>query len=152
TPALWGVIVAVLRFVPYVGVPIAALLPIAVAFAVDPGWTMVLATAGAFLVAEITVGQFVEPWLYGRQVGLSPAAIVVSATFWTSLWGPVGLLLSTPLTMCLVVIGRYAEHLRFLDILLGDQPVLSTEESLYLRLLGDKADEAAAEAEEFLSD
>src|SRR5262249_53938033 len=111
TPALWGVIVAVLRFVPYVGVPIAALLPIPVAFAVDPGWTMVLATAGAFLVAEITVGQFVEPWLYGRQVGLSPAAIVVSATFWTSLWGPVGLLLSTPLTMCLVVIGRYAEHL-----------------------------------------
>jgi len=152
TPALWGVIVAVLRFVPYVGVPIAALLPVAVAFAVDPGWSMVLATIAVFLVAELTVGQFVEPWLYGRQVGLSPAAIVVSATFWTSLWGPVGLLLSTPLTMCLVVIGRYAEHLRFLDILLGDQPVLSTEEALYLRLLGDKADEAAAEAEEFLSD
>jgi hypothetical protein len=152
TPALWGVIVAVLRFVPYVGVPIAVLLPIAIGFAVDPGWSMVLATIAVFFVAELAVGQFVEPWLYGRQVGLSPAAIVVSATFWTSLWGPVGLLLSTPLTMCLVVIGRYAEHLRFLDILLGDQPVLSTEEALYLRLLGDKVDEAAAEAEEFLSD
>jgi hypothetical protein len=152
SPALWGVVVAVVRFVPYVGVPIAALFPVAVAFAVDPGWSMVFATIGAFVILEIVIGQFVEPYLYGRQVGLSPAAIIVSATFWTSLWGPIGLLLSTPLTMCLVVIGRYAEHLQFLDILLGDRPVLSTEEALYLRLLGEKADEAAAEAEEFLSE
>ena len=152
SPALWGVMVTVLRFAPYVGVPIAAILPISIAFAVDPGWGMVLATIGVFLVTEITIGQFIEPWLYGRQVGLSPAAVVISATFWTSLWGPVGLVLSTPLTMCLVVIGRYVKHLQFLDILLGDRPVLSTEEALYLRLLGDKVDEAAAEAEEFLSD
>jgi hypothetical protein len=127
-------------------------LPLSVAFAVDPGWGMVLGTISVFAVTEIIIGQFVEPWLYGRQVGLSPAAVVISATFWTSLWGPVGLVLSTPLTMCLVVIGRYVEHLRFLDVLLGDRPVLSTEEALYLRLLGEKADEAAAEAEEFLSD
>jgi predicted PurR-regulated permease PerM len=152
SPALWGVTVGILRFVPYVGVPVAATLPLAVAFAVDPGWSMVLSTIAVFIVLEITVGQFVEPWLYGKQVGLSPAAIIISATFWTSLWGPVGLLLSTPLTMCLVVIGRYAEHLQFLDILLGDRPVLSTEEALYLRLLGDKADEAAAEAEEYLAE
>ena len=152
SPMLWGVIVAVLRFAPYVGVPIAALLPLSVAFAVDPGWGLVLGTIGVFAITEIIIGQFVEPWLYGRQVGLSPAAVVISATFWTSLWGPVGLVLSTPLTMCLVVIGRYVEHLQFLDVLLGDRPVLSTEEALYLRLLGDKADEAAAEAEEFLSD
>lgn len=152
SPALWGVIVAVLRFVPYVGVPVAAILPLALAFAVDPGWSMLLAIVGVFVVLEIVIGQFVEPWLYGRQVGLSPAAIIISATFWTSLWGPIGLLLSTPLTMCLVVIGHYAKHLQFFDILLGDRPVLSTEEALYLRLLGDKADEAAAEAEEFLSE
>jgi len=152
SPALWGVMVAVLRFAPYVGIPIAALLPLAVAFAVDPGWGMVLGTISVFVVTEIVIGQFVEPWLYGRQVGLSPAAVVIAATFWTSLWGPVGLVLSTPLTMCLVVVGRYVKHLQFLDILLGDRPVLSTEEALYLRLLGDKAEEAAAEAEEFLSD
>jgi hypothetical protein len=151
-PMLWGVIVAVLRFAPYVGIPIAALLPLAVAFAVDPGWGLVLGTIGVFAITEIIIGQFVEPWLYGRQVGLSPAAVVIAATFWTSLWGPVGLVLSTPLTMCLVVIGRYVKHLQFLDILLGDRPVLSTEEALYLRLLGDKAEEAAEEAEEFLSD
>jgi len=152
TPALWGVIVAVARFVPYVGVPVAALLPVAIGFAVDTGWSMVLATIAVFVTLEIIIGQFVEPWLYGKQVGLSPAAVIISATFWTSLWGPIGLLLSTPLTMCLVVIGHYAEHLQFLDILLGDRPVLSTEEALYLRLLGDKADEAAAEAEEFLAE
>jgi predicted PurR-regulated permease PerM len=150
-PSLWGVVVAILRFVPYVGVPIAALLPTALALAVDPGWWMVIETIALFFVTEILVGQLIEPWLYGQRMGLSPAAVVISATFWTSLWGPVGLLLATPLTMCLVVLGRYVEHLQFLDVLLGNRPVLATEEALYLRLLGEKADEAAADAEEFLT-
>jgi predicted PurR-regulated permease PerM len=150
-PSLWGVVVAILRFVPYVGVPIAALLPTALALAVDPGWWIVIETVALFFATEIFVGQLIEPWLYGQRMGLSPAAVVISATFWTTLWGPVGLLLATPLTMCLVVLGRYVEHLQFLDVLLGNRPVLATEEALYLRLLGEKADEAAAEAEEFLA-
>jgi len=151
-PSLWGLVVAIMRFVPYVGVPIAALLPAALALAVDPGWSMVLETIALFVLTEIVVGQIIEPWLYGRKMGLSPAAVVISATFWTTLWGPVGLLLATPLTMCLVVIGRYVEHLQFLDVLFGNRPVLAAEEALYLRLLGEKADEAASEAEEFLAD
>jgi hypothetical protein len=100
----------------------------------------------------VIFGQAIEPWLFGRRMGLSPLAIVVAATFWTWLWGPIGLLLSTPLTMCLVVLGRHVEHLQFLDVLLGDKPPLSAEESLYIRLLGDDADQAAAEAESFIKE
>ena len=103
-------------------------------------------------MSELIFGQAVEPWLFGRRMGLSPLAIVVAATFWTWLWGPIGLLLSTPLTMCLVVLGRHVEHLQFLDVLLGDRPPLLAEESLYIRLLGDDADQAAAEAETYLKE
>ena len=149
-PALWGLVAALFRFVPYVGIPAAAALPLALALAIDPGWEMALATAALFFGLEAIVGQAVEPWLYGRHMGLSPIAVVVAAGVWTWLWGPVGLLLSTPLTMCLVVMGRHVERLRFLNVLLGDQPPLSNEEGFYLRMLAGNADEAADQAEQFL--
>lgn len=149
-PGLWGLIGMMFRFVPYVGVPVAAAIPVALAFAIDPQWTKVLWTVGLYLAIEPALGQLVEPFVYGRSSGLSATAVVVAATFWTWVWGPVGLLLSTPLTMCLVVIGRHVEQLRFLDVLLGDRPPFALEEGLYLRMLGGDPDEAAQQAETFL--
>lgn len=149
-PGLWGLMAAILRFVPYIGIPIAAALPAALAIAVDPGWSMVVWTLIAFFGLEAVVGQVVEPYLYGRNVGLSAVAVVVAAAFWTLLWGPVGLLLSTPLTMCLVVMGRHVPQLKFLDTLLGDRPPLAAEEIFYLRLLAADPDETAHQAELFL--
>jgi predicted PurR-regulated permease PerM len=149
-PMLWALIAAVLRFVPYAGVPLAAVLPVLLAVSVDSGWSMALWTVALFSVIELFFGQAIEPWLFGRGVGLSPLAVVVAVIFWTWLWGPVGLLLSIPLTMCLVVLGRHFEYLQFLDVMLGDRAPLSAPESLYIRLLGDDADEAAAEAETFI--
>jgi predicted PurR-regulated permease PerM len=149
---LWGLIATMFRFVPYIGVPLAAVLPVALAVAIDPGWGKVAMTAGLYAVVESLTGQAVEPVLYGRSTGLSATAILVAATFWTWVWGPVGLLLSTPLTMCLVVVGRHVEHLRFLDVLLGDKPALGHEESLYLRLLQGDPDEAANHAEVYLKE
>jgi predicted PurR-regulated permease PerM len=151
-PALWGLIAAIFRFVPYIGVPAAAVLPLALALAVDPGWTMVVLVAGLFFTTEAIIGQAVEPWLYGRNVGLSPVAVLLSAAFWTWVWGPLGLLMSTPLTMCVVVLGRHVEQLRFLDTLLGDRPALSAEEHFYLHLLKGNPDELAEHAERFLKD
>ncbi|MGZ5936734.1 MAG: AI-2E family transporter [Rhizomicrobium sp.] len=151
-PALWGLIAAMFRFVPYVGVPIAALLPLVLAFAVDPGWSKLLWTLAIFSMLEAVTGQAVEPWLYGRNMGLSAIAVVVAAGFWTFVWGPVGLLLSTPLTMCLVVIGRHVDQLRFLDVMLGDRPPMAPEESFYLRMLAGNPDEAAEQAELYLQD
>jgi len=149
---LWGLIATMFRFVPYIGVPLAAVLPVALAVAIDPGWGKVAMTAGLYGVVESITGQAIEPVLYGRSTGLSATAILVAATFWTWVWGPVGLLLSTPLTMCLVVVGRHVEHLRFLDVLLGDKPALGHEESLYLRLLQGDPDEAANHAEVYLKE
>src|SRR5476651_914863 len=149
-PALWGLISAMFRFVPYVGVPIAALFPLALALAVDPGWSMMFWTLGIFTVLESFTGQAIEPWLYGRNMGLSAIAVVVAAGYWTFVWGPVGLLLSTPLTMCLVVIGRHVDQLRFLDVMLGDRPPMAPEESFYSRMLAGNPDEAAEQAEAFL--
>lgn len=149
---MWGLIGMMFRFVPYVGVPVAAAIPVALAFAVDPTWTKMVLTMALYLAIEPILGQLVEPIVYGRSIGLSATAIVVSATFWTWVWGPVGLLLSTPLTMCLVVIGRHVDQLRFLDVLLGDRPPLALEEGLYLRMLGGDPDEAARQAEDFLQD
>jgi predicted PurR-regulated permease PerM len=147
---LWGLIGMMLRFVPYVGVPVAASIPVALAFAIDPGWSKMGETLLLYLAIEPVLGQVVEPVVYGRSSGLSATAVVVAATFWTWVWGPAGLLLSTPLTMCLVVIGRHVDQLRFLDVLLGDRPALSLEEGLYLRMLGGDPDEAAHQAEVFL--
>jgi predicted PurR-regulated permease PerM len=147
---LWGLIGMLFRFVPYVGVPIAFLFPATLAVAVDPGWSMLAWVMVLFGGVEATIGQMIEPFVYGRSMGLSAVAVVVAAVFWTWLWGPVGLLLSTPLTMCFVVLGRHIESLKFLDVMLGDQPALSMEESLYLRMLADDPDDAAQDAEEFL--
>ncbi|MGI6850857.1 AI-2E family transporter [Mesorhizobium sp. 1B3] len=151
-PLLWGMLAMVLRFVPYVGPVIAAIFPLALSIAVDPGWTMLLWTAALFIVLELLSNNIVEPWLYGSSTGLSPVAIIAAAIFWTWLWGPVGLLLSTPLTVCLVVLGRHVPQFSFLDVLLGSEPVLTPQESLYQRLLAGDPDEATERAEEFLEE
>jgi predicted PurR-regulated permease PerM len=150
--ALWGILAAVLRFVPYIGSIIAAAFPLALAVAVDPGWWMLAWTAAVFFVIEPLVGQVVEPLLYGRTTGLSPVAVVVSATFWTALWGPIGLVLATPLTVCLVVLGRHVERLSFLDVMFGDRPALSPPEIFYQRMLAGDPTEAAEKAEQFLKE
>jgi predicted PurR-regulated permease PerM len=152
SPLLWGVLAMLLRFVPYIGAPLAALLPIALAAAVDPGWSMVVWTAALYAVVEAIMGQAVEPLLYGHSTGLSPFSVVVAATFWTWLWGPIGLILSTPLTLCLVVLGRHVERLEFLDIILGDRPPLTPVESFYQRILAGDPDEARAQAELLLKE
>ncbi len=152
SPLLWGIIGLLLRFVPYIGAPLAAILPLALAAAVEPGWSMVLWTAGLYLATEAIMGQVVEPMLYGRSTGLSPFSVVVSATFWTWLWGPIGLILSTPLTLCLVVLGRHVERLEFLDVILGDRPALTPVESFYQRMLAGDPDEARDQAEHLLRD
>ena len=121
-PMLWGIVSALFRFVPYIGSVISGALPTALAAAVDPGWTMALSTAGLFLVAEPLMGQVIEPIVYGHSTGLSPLSVVLAAIFWTWLWGPIGLILSMPLTLCLVVMGRHVERLEFLDVLLGGSP------------------------------
>jgi predicted PurR-regulated permease PerM len=151
-PVLWGILAMLLRFVPYIGPVIAAAFPTALAVAVDPGWSMMFWTVGLFLAVEGITGQVIEPLLYGHSTGLSAVAVLVAAAFWTLLWGPVGLLLSTPLTMCLVVLGRHVEHLQFIEVLLGDRPPLAPEESFYQRMLADDPDEAAHQAEAFLKD
>ena len=149
-PALWGILSGILRFVPYVGAAISAIFPLVLAAAVDPGWTMLLWTAGLFFVVEPLVGQVIEPLVYGHSTGLSPVAVVASATFWTALWGPVGLVLATPLTVCLVVLGRYVESFKFLEVMLSDRPPLSPAELFYQRMLAGDPDEAGEKAEEFL--
>jgi predicted PurR-regulated permease PerM len=149
---LWGILAMVLRFVPYIGPPIAAIFPLVLAAAVGTGWGMVLWTAGLFLVVESIVGQAIEPVLFGHRTGLSPVAIIVSATFWTWLWGPIGLILATPLTVCLVVLGRHVDRFKFLDVMLGDQPPLTPPELAYQRMLAGDSDEAAEQAEVFLQD
>src|SRR6202140_3978852 len=149
---LWGILAAVLRFVPYIGAVIAAAFPLALAVAVDPGWSMLLWTLALFLVVEPVVGHVIEPMVYGHSTGLSPVAVVASATFWTALWGPIGLVLATPLTVCLVVLGRHVERLEFLDIMFGDRPALSPPEIFYQRMLAGDPTEAAEKAEEFLKE
>jgi predicted PurR-regulated permease PerM len=152
SPVLWGILAAVLRFVPYIGSVISAAFPLVLAVAVDPGWSMLAWTAALFFVIEPMIGQVVEPMVYGRSTGLSPVAVVVSATFWTALWGPIGLVLATPLTVCLVVLGRHVERLAFLDVMFGDRPALSPAEIFYQRMLAGDPTEAAEKAEEFLKE
>lgn len=149
-PVLWGVLAMLLRFVPYIGQVIAVSFPAALAVAVDPGWSTLLWTIALFFTAGAITSQLIEPFHYGRSTGLSPVAVVVATTFWTWLWGPIGLLLSMPLTLCLVVLGRHVAALEFLDVLLGDEPALSAEEKFYQRMLAGDPDEAAYDAEIFL--
>ncbi|MEL4070801.1 AI-2E family transporter [Ochrobactrum sp. GPK 3] len=149
---LWGMLAIVLRFVPYIGPVIAAVMPIFLAFAVSPGWTLLICTIALFIVVELISNNVIEPWLYGSRTGLSPLAIIVSAIFWAWLWGPVGLVLSTPLTVCLVVLGRHVPQFEFFEILFGDEPVLDPEERLYQRLLAGDPIEATDNAEEILEE
>jgi len=143
---LWGVLGAIMRFVPYVGPMMSAVFPLALAFAVDPGWNMFLLTLGLILLLELISNNVIEPWLYGSSTGLSTLSIIVAATFWTALWGPIGLILSTPLTVCLLVLGRYIPSLKFMEVLLGSEPVLGPQQRLYQRLLADDADDAISMA------
>jgi hypothetical protein len=152
SPVLWGLVGMLARFVPYAGVVIAAVGPLLLAAGVDPTWHMTLLTIGLYLVVEPIMGQVVEPLAYGHSTGLSPVSVVIAAIFWTWIWGPIGLLLSTPLTLCLVVLGRHVKRLEFLDVLLGDRPALSPVESFYQRLLAGDPDEAATQAETLLRD
>ncbi|GAC1338027.1 MAG: AI-2E family transporter [Acetobacteraceae bacterium] len=151
-PVLWGIVAAMMRFVPYIGSIGSAVFPVTLAAAVDPGWTMVLLTLGLFLVIEPLVSQLVEPLVYSHSTGLSPVSVVISAIFWGWLWGAVGLILSMPLTLLLVVMGRHVDRLEFIDVLLGDQPALTPAESLYQRMLAGDADEALDQAEILLRD
>jgi len=149
-PILWGILAALLRFVPYVGAVLGAVLPVALAAAVDPGWSMVLWTAALFLALEPLIGHVVEPLAYGHSTGMSPISVVVAAIFWSWIWGPIGLIIATPVTLCLVVIGRHVERLEFLDVLLGDRPALTPVENFYQRALAGDPDEALDQAEALL--
>ncbi len=150
--ALWGLLAAVLRFVPYIGAAIAAILPLILAVAMDPGWSIALWTLLLFAIVEPLVGHIIEPLVYGRSTGLSPVAVVASATFWTWLWGPIGLVLATPLTLCVVVLGRHVDQLNYLDVMLGDRPPLTAPELFYQRMLASDPTEATSKAEEFLKE
>ena len=149
---LWGLLAMILRFIPYIGAILAAALPIALAAAVGSDWSMALWTIALFAVVEPLTGQVVEPLVCGRSAGLSPVAVVIAASFWTWLWGPLGLLLSTPLTLCLVVLARHVDRLQFIDVMLGDQPALSPQQAAYQRMLTGDPIEAIEQARAFLKE
>jgi predicted PurR-regulated permease PerM len=149
---LWGILAMILRFMPYVGTWLSAIFPLILAAAVGPDWSMFIWAAAIFLVIDIIVGQIVEPLVQGHSTGLSPVAVIASATFWTWLWGPIGLVLATPMTLGLVVLGRHVERLNFLDVMFGDQPALTPPELTYQRLLARDPVEAAEQARAFLHD
>ena len=147
---LWGMLAMIFRFVPYIGPLISATFPLILAAAAGTGWAMVLWTAVLFAIAETVAGQIIEPLAYGHSSGLSPIAVITSATFWTWLWGPVGLILATPMTVCLVVLGRHVDRLAFLTVILGDQPALMPAELVYQRMLARDPIEASEQARMFL--
>ncbi|MGI8889258.1 MAG: AI-2E family transporter [Chthoniobacterales bacterium] len=150
--ALWGVLCAVLRFIPYVGPWIGAALPLAISFAVSTSWAGPILTLGMFLTLELVNANAVEPWLYGTSTGVSSIALIVAAVFWTWLWGPIGLLLSTPLTVCLAVMGRHVPKLEFLSVLLSEERALTLDEECYHRLLAGGPDDASELADTYLRD
>jgi predicted PurR-regulated permease PerM len=147
---LWGVLATSLRFVPYIGVWIACAFPFAMSVAVFPGWKHAWLVFGIFAALELITANALEPWLYGSHAGITPFAILVAAVFWATLWGPVGLILSVPLTLCLILVGRYIPRMSFLEVLLGDAPPLKPEEHYYQRLLAMDQDEATNLAESYL--
>ncbi|MFC7475193.1 AI-2E family transporter [Dankookia sp. GCM10030260] len=151
-PLLWGFVAGLMRFVPFIGVFITITGPVLLALAVDPGWTTLVWVAALFLVSEMLMGQVLEPLVFGHSTGLSPIAVIAAATFWTWLWGPIGLLLAVPLTVCLVVLGRHVDRLEFLEVMLGDSPPLDPEETFYQRALAGDADALAEQAEKYLKD
>jgi predicted PurR-regulated permease PerM len=148
--ALWGVLAGVLRFIPYVGPWAGALLPVLLSFAISSSWFIPLLTIALFIVLEAIVSNFVEPWVYGANTGVSPIALIISAVFWTWLWGPIGLVLSTPLTVCLAVIGRHVPRLESLGILLSENQALAPHEEFYHRLLSFSTDSAEEFATKYL--
>ncbi len=149
---LWGVVAGILRIVPYVGSLVAGALPLLLSLAVFDHWMQPLLVFLLFATLELVTGNFIEPWLYGMHTGISSLAILLTTVFWAALWGPAGLILSTPLTVCVVVLGRHVPHLSFLHILLGDQPVLVAEAQVYQRLLAMDDGEARAVADVYLSE
>ncbi|MFZ1942377.1 MAG: AI-2E family transporter [Acidobacteriaceae bacterium] len=149
---LWGALAGILRFIPYVGAPTAALLPTVFSIAVYTGWTPTLLIMAVFFIMEVLTANFIEPHIYGKQTGLSPLAVLVAAVFWTLIWGPIGLILSVPLTVCLVVVGSHVPSLKFLTVLLGDQPVMRPEAHYYQRLLASDAQEAGQVLDSYVKD
>jgi predicted PurR-regulated permease PerM len=147
TPILWGVLAMLMRFVPFIGSFIAAAFPLLLAAAVDQSWTMFFATLGLYVAGELIMGNLIEPVVQGNRTGMSPLAIILSAAFWTLLWGPIGLLMAIPLTVVLVVLGRHVERLEFLHVLLGDAPPLAPAERFYQRMLAGDPAEAIEQAE-----
>ena len=147
---LWGLLATLLRFIPFLGPWIAAFFPVVLAIAVDPGSTKLLYTMGIFLVMEVVCNNVVEVWLYGVSTGISNLALMVAAVFWTWLWGPAGLFLSTPLTVCLVVVGKYVPGLKFLSVLLGSDPVLEPPAQFYQRMLSMDSEAMLELAEKFV--
>jgi predicted PurR-regulated permease PerM len=143
SPALWGLLATLLRFIPYVGIWISALVPVLLSLAVFAGFKWTVITIGLYFVTELVTANAVEPMLFGSSTGIGTLAVLVAAAFWTWLWGPVGLLLSTPLTVCLVVMGKYVPALEFLNVLLSDEPALSPPDRVYQRLLAGDQEEAA---------
>lgn len=152
SPFLWGILAGILRFVPYVGAIIGLILPAFVAFSIEPGWWTLIYTMLLFALIEPVVGHIIEPKLYGHGAGLSPVAIIVAATVWAYLWGPIGLVLSTPLTICLVVVARYTKRLKFLEVLLGDRPVMAPHEIFYQRMLAGDPHEASVQARAYIAE
>ncbi len=140
---LWGILATVLRFIPYIGAWSAAAAPLGLSLAIATGWVAPLLTLGLFVVLELVVANLVEPWVFGKNTGVSSAGILVAAVFWTWLWGPIGLLVATPLTVCLLVIGKHVPQLSFLDTLLGNEPVFELKTRVYQRLLAGDQEEAA---------
>ncbi|MBL6453784.1 AI-2E family transporter [Belnapia sp. T6] len=151
-PLLWGFVAGLMRFVPFIGSFIAAGFPALLALAVDPGWGTLVAVITLFAISEGAMGQVLEPMVFGHSTGLSPIAVIAAATFWTWLWGPIGLLLAVPLTVCLVVLGRHVDRLEFLEVMLGDRPPLDPEETFYQRALAGDANALAEQAERCLKE
>jgi hypothetical protein len=141
---LWGILGTILRFIPYIGAWIAAATPIVLSMAISTGWVAPILTVGLFAGLDLFIGNVMEPWLYGKNTGVSPVAVLVAAVFWTWLWGAVGLLLATPLTVCLMVLGKYVPQLSFLDILLGNDEVFEPPKRVYQRLLAGDQEESTA--------
>ncbi|WP_428659243.1 AI-2E family transporter [Reyranella sp.] len=149
---LWGLLAGAFRFVPYVGAILGALLPTLIALAVMPGWLQPLLVLALIVALDILTGQLVEPLLFGESTGITPLALILSAIFWGMLWGPIGLLLSTPLTICLLVLGTHVPALQFLRVLLGDEPALSPHQQIYRRLIRGAVVDAAAVARKEIED
>src|SRR5262249_680105 len=137
---LWGFLAAVLRYVPYVGIWLAAILPLSLTIAISPGWTQPFLALGLLLGLELVTYNVVEPWLFGQSIGVSPVALLIAAAFWGWLWGAIGLVMAAPLTACLAVLGRYIPPLAFLSVLLSDEPVLEPHVAYYQRLLAKDPD------------